>query len=248
MWGVCAGCPPSLTIFSAAVLLMKRDPCPGLPAHFTFIPAAAEGERGVEQKAWGGTGAPALAEPGMGQGHQLLTPRALFTIEDAEGVGWAGQACSGYIGGVSRARGCHGVAPSALSWQHFPLQAGTLWVTAVGKEPPRESLEATQGVSAQGVMPTGRGVRAERRHVPVPALPPLTLIQSEAHIECFELGSLHEHLHALVSTHLLICREEPGVEAGTRVSPSPPPLVLLPCQPGCHQDTRCPQIQKPLQP
>lgn len=39
-------CPRSLTIFSAAVLLMKRDPCPGLPVHFTLIPAATgdEGE------------------------------------------------------------------------------------------------------------------------------------------------------------------------------------------------------------
>lgn len=38
--GGCKGGTPSLTIFSAAVLLMKRDPCPGLPMHFTFIPAA----------------------------------------------------------------------------------------------------------------------------------------------------------------------------------------------------------------
>lgn len=37
----CTGGTPSLTIFSAAVLLMKRDPWPGLPVHLTFIPAAA---------------------------------------------------------------------------------------------------------------------------------------------------------------------------------------------------------------
>lgn len=42
--GGCTGSAPSLTIFSAAVLLMKRDPCPGLPMHFTFIPAAVEGK------------------------------------------------------------------------------------------------------------------------------------------------------------------------------------------------------------
>lgn len=42
--GGCTGGAPSLTIFSAAVLLMKRDPCPGLPMHFTFIPVAVEGK------------------------------------------------------------------------------------------------------------------------------------------------------------------------------------------------------------
>lgn len=91
--GGCTGCTPSLTNFSAAVLLMKRDPCPGLPTHFTFIPVAVGGEGGVEQKARGGTGA---AAPGTARDRavdvQLLTPRALFTIEDTEGVGRAGQA------------------------------------------------------------------------------------------------------------------------------------------------------------
>lgn len=31
-------CLHSLTNFSAAVFVMKRDPCPGLPVHFTLIP------------------------------------------------------------------------------------------------------------------------------------------------------------------------------------------------------------------
>lgn len=71
----------------------------------------------------------------------------------------------------------------------------------------------------------------------MPALPLLTLIHGKAHVECFELRALHEHLHALVSTHLLICGGEPGMEEGTGASPSPPALVLLPCQSGCHQHT-----------
>lgn len=57
----------------------------------------------------------------------------------------------------------------------------------------------------------------------MPAQPPLTFIHGKAHVECFELRALHEHLHALVSAHLLICGGEPGMEEGTGVSPSPPP-------------------------
>lgn len=93
------GCTPSLTNFSAAVLLMKRDPCPGLPTHFTFTPAAEEGDGGVEQKGRGGTdaAAPGTARDGA-VGTQLLTPWALLAVEDAEGVGWAGQACGGHRG------------------------------------------------------------------------------------------------------------------------------------------------------
>lgn len=71
----------------------------------------------------------------------------------------------------------------------------------------------------------------------MPALPPLTLIQGEAHVERSELGALHEHLHALVSTHLLVCREEHGMEEGTGASPSlppPGPLSMLPWVPPAH--------------
>lgn len=76
---------------------------------------------------------------------------------------------------------------------------------------------------ARVVMPTGRGVRAERRHIAMPALPPLTLVQGKAHVERSELGLLHKHLHAFVSTHLLVCGGEPGMEEGTRAPPGPPP-------------------------
>lgn len=105
VWG-CVGCTPSLTIFSAAVLLMKRDPCPGLPTHFTFIPAAAGGEGGIEQKVRGSTGAPAPSRArDRVVGTQLLTPRALLAIEDTVGVGRAGQACGGQTGGQRGMRG-----------------------------------------------------------------------------------------------------------------------------------------------
>lgn len=57
----------------------------------------------------------------------------------------------------------------------------------------------------------------------MPAVLPLTLVQGKAHVERSELGTLHEHLHALVSAHLLICGGEPGMEEGTGASPSPPP-------------------------
>lgn len=83
------------------------------------------------------------------------------------------------------------------------------------------SLEAMLGPSAQGMMPTGRGVQAKRGHVLVPALPPLTLVQGKAHVECSELGTLHKHLHALVATHLLICGGEPCMEEGTGASSGP---------------------------
>jgi len=76
-------------------------------------------------------------------------------------------------------------------------------------------------------MPAGRGVCAKRKHVPIPPLPSLTLVQGEAHIEGSELRALHKHLHALVSAHLLVCRGEPGMEEGTGVSPSPPPPASL---------------------
>lgn len=104
--GGCAGCTPSLTIFSAAVLLMKRDPCPGLPMHFTFIPAAVGGEGDVEKKAQGSTGAPTPGRARDGAvGTQLLTPWALLAVEDAERVRWAGQACSGHTWGSAGHRG-----------------------------------------------------------------------------------------------------------------------------------------------
>lgn len=98
----CTGGTPSLTIFSAAVLLMKRDPCPGLPVHFTFIPAAAGVEGRVEQKAWDSISAPAPRRAkDRAVDTQILTPWAPLTIEDTEGVRWAGQACGGHRQRVS---------------------------------------------------------------------------------------------------------------------------------------------------
>ena len=125
------GCTPSLTIFSAAVLLMKRDPCPGLPTHFTLIPAAAGGEAGAEQNPPG----PSRARDGAA-GTRLLTPRALLPVEDAEGVRRAGQACSGHRQEGQGGTGVPSCVPLCSAPAAFPTQAGSLWVTAPGKKSP----------------------------------------------------------------------------------------------------------------
>lgn len=66
----------------------------------------------------------------------------------------------------------------------------------------------------------------------MPAL--LTLIHGKAHVECFELRALHEHLHALVPAHLLICGGESAMVEGTRASPSPSPPSMSAWMPSAH--------------
>lgn len=109
--------PPSLTIFSAAVLLMKRDPCPGLPTHFTLIPAATGDEGEALSRSPGCTRHPDAKTPSRARegavGRWVLTPGALFTVEDAEGVGGTGQAWGGHREVSQRGWHCGG---HCLGW------------------------------------------------------------------------------------------------------------------------------------
>lgn len=140
-----------LTIFSAAVLLMKRDPCPGLPTHFTLIPAATGDEGEALRRSLGCTQHPDAEAPGRAKegvvGGWLLTPGALFTVEDAEGVGGAGQAWGGHRE-VSEGHREAGTA------------GGTAWGGPVGPQRPGE-----------GVMPTCRGCQMRKDPLGVPGQP-----------------------------------------------------------------------------
>lgn len=65
-------CPHSLTNFSAAVLVMKRDPWPGLPVHFTLIP---EGEA----LSWVHPAPQCPAEQGTGRRAHRYSHQGLFS-------------------------------------------------------------------------------------------------------------------------------------------------------------------------
>lgn len=217
-------CPLSYHLLSCCVA-DEAGPVPRATHALHLYPCSSRREE-LRRKPGAASVPPARALPRRARDRavntQILTPWAPLAIENTEGVRWAGQACGGHRQGVNGAWGYHDVPPllflAALSSRLAPC--GPL---------PRESVP--QGgpwdTGAWGLTP--RGVCAKRRHVPVPALPPLTLIHGKAHVECFELRALHEHLHALVSTHLLICGGESGMEEGTGASPSPP--LSLPSMP-----------------
>lgn len=197
--------PPSLTIFSAAVLLMKRDPCPGLPTHFTLIPAATGDEGEALSRSPGCTRHPNAKTPSRARegavGRWVLTPGALFSVEDAEGVRGAGQAWGGH---------------------REVSEAGTAGGTAWGGPGGPQRL-------GEGVMPTRRGCQVRKDPLGGPTLPPLTLVQGKAHVERSELRALHEHLHALVSAHLLVCREKFAGEKGVPQPGTPAPSFPTGC-------------------